>query len=164
MKAVVVNEPGTSASKTYPSPRPVQKTSRQGRRLWHLRHRHPHHRRRVPADNLPDHHRARIRRHGRRVGAEVVGIAAGDRVGVDPTLNCGECYFCQRGQGESLRALERGRRRPSPGGFAEYVAVPERASIDSRTVCRFAGRRIDRAGELRRPRLPPAHPSPATGT
>ena len=33
------------------------------------------------------------------VGTEVIGIKAGDRVGVDPTLNCGECYFCQRGKG-----------------------------------------------------------------
>ena len=34
----------------------------------------------------------RGRRRGRRG-------QVGDRVGVDPTLNCGECYFCQRGQG-----------------------------------------------------------------
>lgn len=27
------------------------------------------------------------------VGAGVTGIAVGDRVGVDPTLNCGACYF-----------------------------------------------------------------------
>jgi 2-desacetyl-2-hydroxyethyl bacteriochlorophyllide A dehydrogenase len=60
------------------------------------------------------------------VGGEVVGIKVGDRVGVDPTLNCGECYFCQRGQGnlcERWNAVGVGHQ---PGGFAECVAVPER--------------------------------------
>ena len=61
------------------------------------------------------------------VGADVIGFKIGDRVGVDPTLNCGECYFCQRGQGnlcERWNAVGVGHH---PGGFAEFVAVPERA-------------------------------------
>ena len=60
------------------------------------------------------------------VGEQVVGVKVGDRVGVDPTLNCGECYFCQRGQGnlcERWNAVGVGHH---PGGFAECVAVPER--------------------------------------
>ena len=60
------------------------------------------------------------------VGADVEGIAVGDHVGVDPTLNCGACYFCQRGQGnlcERWNAVGVGHH---PGGFAEYVAVPAR--------------------------------------
>lgn len=60
------------------------------------------------------------------VGGDIVGVKAGDRVGVDPTLNCGECYFCQRGQGnlcERWNAVGVGHH---PGGFAECVAVPER--------------------------------------
>src|SRR5215216_597880 len=59
------------------------------------------------------------------VGDKVTGVKAGDRVGVDPTLNCGECYFCQRGQGnlcERWNAVG----ITTPGGFAECVAVPER--------------------------------------
>jgi 2-desacetyl-2-hydroxyethyl bacteriochlorophyllide A dehydrogenase len=59
------------------------------------------------------------------VGEEVTGIKVGDRVGVDPTLNCGECYFCQRGQGnlcERWNAVG----VTTTGGFAECVAVPER--------------------------------------
>ncbi|MEA2593966.1 MAG: hypothetical protein QOF01_435 [Thermomicrobiales bacterium] len=61
------------------------------------------------------------------VGDDVVGFKVGDRVGVDPTLNCGECYFCQRGQGnlcERWNAVGVGHH---PGGFAECVAVPERS-------------------------------------
>ncbi len=60
------------------------------------------------------------------VGNEVVGIAVGDRVGVDPTLNCGECFFCQRGQGnlcERWNAIGVGN---AFGAFAEFVSVPAR--------------------------------------
>ena len=58
------------------------------------------------------------------IGADVKGIAVGDRVGVDPTLSCGACYFCQRGMGnlcERWNAVGVGHNQ---GGFAEYVAVP----------------------------------------
>jgi 2-desacetyl-2-hydroxyethyl bacteriochlorophyllide A dehydrogenase len=58
------------------------------------------------------------------VGEKVRGIAVGDRVGVDPTLNCGACYYCQRGMGnlcERWNAVGVGHNQ---GGFAEYVAVP----------------------------------------
>src|SRR5215210_2192878 len=60
------------------------------------------------------------------VGDQVVGVKVGDRVGVDPTVNCGECYFCQRGKGnlcERWNAIGVGALN---GGFAECVAVPER--------------------------------------
>lgn len=60
------------------------------------------------------------------VGAEVRDWKVGDRVGVDPTLNCGYCYFCQRGKGnlcENWNAVGVG---SHPGGFAERVAVPAR--------------------------------------
>ncbi|HRA46838.1 MAG TPA: zinc-dependent alcohol dehydrogenase family protein [Thermomicrobiales bacterium] len=59
-------------------------------------------------------------------GAEVSGFKVGDRVGVDPTLNCGACYFCQRGQGnlcERWNAIGVGH---ANGGFAELVVAPER--------------------------------------
>jgi len=59
------------------------------------------------------------------VGTDVVGVTVGDRVGVDPTLNCGECYFCQRGKGnlcERWNAIGVG---SASGGFAEFMAAPE---------------------------------------
>lgn len=60
-----------------------------------------------------------------RVGEGVTSVKVGDRVGVDPTLNCGACYYCQRGMGnlcERFGAVG----VTKPGGFAERVAVPER--------------------------------------
>ena len=60
------------------------------------------------------------------VGDRVKGVAVGDRVGVDPTLSCGACYFCQRGMGnlcERWNAVGVGH---ASGGFAEYVSVPAR--------------------------------------
>lgn len=60
------------------------------------------------------------------VGEKVVGVKAGDRVGVDPTLNCGECFFCQRGQGNLCERWNAVGVGAHPGGFAEMVAVPER--------------------------------------
>jgi 2-desacetyl-2-hydroxyethyl bacteriochlorophyllide A dehydrogenase len=60
------------------------------------------------------------------VGPDVVGFKAGDRVGVDPTLNCGECYFCQLGQGNLCERWNSVGVGHHPGGFAECVAVPER--------------------------------------
>src|SRR3954449_8885897 len=37
------------------------------------------------------------------VGADVDpvrdGVGVGDRVAVDPSLHCGECYYCSRGRG-----------------------------------------------------------------
>ncbi len=60
------------------------------------------------------------------IGEEVIDVEIGQRVGVDPTLNCGECYFCQRGQGNLCERWNAVGVGSHPGGFAECVAVPER--------------------------------------
>jgi 2-desacetyl-2-hydroxyethyl bacteriochlorophyllide A dehydrogenase len=60
------------------------------------------------------------------IGETVVGIEVGDRVGVDPTLNCGACYFCQRGQGNLCERWNAVGVGSHSGGFAECVAVPAR--------------------------------------
>lgn len=64
-----------------------------------------------------------------RVGGNVAGWSAGQRVTFDSTVNCGRCWFCRRGQinlcdnreilGVSCDECRR------DGAFAEYVAVPQ---------------------------------------
>jgi D-arabinitol dehydrogenase (NADP+) len=58
-----------------------------------------------------------------RVGAEVEGLRAGDRVAVDPTVTCEECHFCMiNRQNHCLKWNAVGVTRD--GGFAELVRVP----------------------------------------
>jgi len=65
-----------------------------------------------------------------KVGSEVTGWKAGDRVTFDSTIYCGECEFCRRGE---INLCERRRvlgvsceDYRQHGAFAEFVAVPER--------------------------------------
>ena len=60
------------------------------------------------------------------VGVDVQSLKAGDHVGVDPTLNCGACHFCQRGMGNLCERWNAVGVGSHPGGFAEFVAVPQR--------------------------------------
>jgi 2-desacetyl-2-hydroxyethyl bacteriochlorophyllide A dehydrogenase len=61
------------------------------------------------------------------VGADVDpvrdGVGVGDRVAVDPSLHCGECYYCRRGRGnlcERWAAIG----VTTAGGAAEYAVAP----------------------------------------
>lgn len=57
------------------------------------------------------------------VGSGVTELRAGDRVAVDPTLNCGECYYCRRARGnlcERWAAIG----VTTAGGAAEYALAP----------------------------------------
>lgn len=57
------------------------------------------------------------------VGDGVETVREGERVAVDPSVFCGQCFYCQRGQGNHcLRWNAIGVTRN--GGFAEYAAVP----------------------------------------
>lgn len=57
------------------------------------------------------------------VGAEVSGLAIGDRVAVDPNVVDGTCFFCRRGEVNLCSGLTPlGITRN--GGFAEFCAVP----------------------------------------
>jgi D-arabinose 1-dehydrogenase-like Zn-dependent alcohol dehydrogenase len=67
-----------------------------------------------------------------RTGAEVQGLAPGDRVMVDPTVTCEQCHFCMiNRQNHCLSWNAVGVTRD--GGFAEYVRVPAKIAIASRT-------------------------------
>ena len=60
-----------------------------------------------------------------RVGPHVDAGWLGARVVVDPSLSCGECEWCSRGE-EPLCVSYRIIGEHTNGGFAEYVVVPER--------------------------------------
>ncbi|MBD5509221.1 MAG: galactitol-1-phosphate 5-dehydrogenase [Lachnospiraceae bacterium] len=62
------------------------------------------------------------------VGANVDPKWQGKRVGVFPLIPCGECLPCSRGQYEMCRHYSYLGSR-CDGGFAEYVAVPEKNLI-----------------------------------
>ena len=90
------------------------------------------------------------------VGENVNGFSVGDRVGVDPTLNCGACYYCQRGMGnlcERWNAVGVGHH---PGGFAEYVSRSRARGLPHSRLHVDEGRGTDRARLLRGARLPSA--------
>lgn len=59
------------------------------------------------------------------VGSEVTKFKLGDRVSADPNDWCGECYFCLNGMAHFCTNMK-GYGTTWPGGFAEYVCVPEK--------------------------------------
>lgn len=56
-------------------------------------------------------------------GGDTFGLAVGDRVAVDPSLYCGECYYCRRARGNQCERWG-SLGVTAPGGAAEFVAVP----------------------------------------
>ncbi len=62
------------------------------------------------------------------VGEGVTGWSAGDRVGIDPTLSCGECAFCRSGwQNRCVRFGILGEH--APGTYRDYLTIPARNLI-----------------------------------
>jgi NADPH:quinone reductase-like Zn-dependent oxidoreductase len=58
------------------------------------------------------------------VGPEVGRVRPGERVLINPGLNCGACEFCQAGE-QSLCATFGIMGETAPGTFAEYFKVPQ---------------------------------------
>ena len=59
------------------------------------------------------------------LGVGVTGVASGDRVAVNPGVNCGECAHCLAGLANVCeRQLCIGACAEWPGAFAEFVRVP----------------------------------------
>ena len=77
------------------------------------------------------------------VGAGVAGLAAGDRVLIQPGLYCGACEFCRAGRAEPLRDVPDPRRARAPG--------PSPSSSSCRRATSFRSPRASRS--RRRPRF-----------
>jgi L-iditol 2-dehydrogenase len=65
---------------------------------------------------------------GHEIGAEVVEVGAsvdrfmpGDRVFIAPKVPCGTCFYCREGHFPQCTEIK----ERLPGGFAEYILVPE---------------------------------------
>ncbi len=63
-----------------------------------------------------------------RVGAAVKDVKVGERVVLNPNLNCGQCEYCQMGE-DSLCVTYGILGEHAPGGYAEFVKVPARNVI-----------------------------------
>ncbi|MBX6357870.1 MAG: zinc-dependent alcohol dehydrogenase family protein [Micromonosporaceae bacterium] len=59
------------------------------------------------------------------LGSQVTELRVGDRVAVDPSLYCGECYYCRRSR-ENLCERWAALGVTSSGGAAEYAVAPVR--------------------------------------
>ena len=59
------------------------------------------------------------------VGDGVTRFRPGNRVSADPNDWCGECYYCMNGKAHFCTNMK-GYGTTYPGGFAEYIRVPEK--------------------------------------
>jgi len=71
------------------------------------------------------------------VGGSVAGVTVGDRVAINPNLNCDRCEFCQKGQ-HSLCATYGILGEHTHGGLAEYVKVDGRKVIKLPDTVKYA--------------------------
>ncbi len=58
-----------------------------------------------------------------KVGRNVEGFIKGDRVFVSHHVPCYKCHYCLQGNYTACESLHKG--NYAPGGFAEYISVPE---------------------------------------
>ena len=63
------------------------------------------------------------------VGSKVQGFAIGDYVTPHATVLCGHCRMCRTGREPLCEFAPGGVGRQIPGGYAEFVALPERICI-----------------------------------
>jgi len=61
-----------------------------------------------------------------KTGADVADFASGDRVCVHYLVTCGQCTFCQAGT-EQFCVIAQMIGKDRDGGYAEFIAVPERS-------------------------------------
>jgi D-arabinose 1-dehydrogenase-like Zn-dependent alcohol dehydrogenase len=63
-----------------------------------------------------------------RVGARVTSVTAGERVCLHYNISCGECHHCKTGNEQFCDTVQMIGHHVD-GGYAEYVAVPERNAV-----------------------------------
>ena len=63
-----------------------------------------------------------------RAGPGVTRLKAGDRVGLHYNLTCGRCYYCSTGNDQFCSQVAM-LGHHIDGGYAEYIAIPERNAI-----------------------------------
>ncbi len=62
------------------------------------------------------------------VGAQVKTLRVGDRVCLHYLISCGDCYYCSKGSEQfCIRGSMLG--HYTDGGYAEYIAVPQRNAV-----------------------------------
>ena len=105
-------------------PRQGRTDRRQGGLLRDLRHRHPHHGRRVPAHALPDHAGPRVRRHRRGHRPRRRDGPAGRRPGGGRPVDLLRLLPALPGRPGNLCENWAAIGDTIDGAFAEYVAVP----------------------------------------
>jgi 2-desacetyl-2-hydroxyethyl bacteriochlorophyllide A dehydrogenase len=127
MRAVVVSEPGGSVSvETVPDPSPARDEAVVSVRSCGICGTDHH----LLAEGLPTARYPLIPGHEAwgevvAVGADEAEIEVGDVVAVDPSLQCGTCPRCRRGQNNlcvRLGAIG----GSHPGAWADFVAAPAR--------------------------------------
>jgi 2-desacetyl-2-hydroxyethyl bacteriochlorophyllide A dehydrogenase len=63
-----------------------------------------------------------------QVGERITAVKVGDRVCLHYLLSCGDCYYCSTGN-EQFCARGSMLGHYTDGGYAEYIAVPERNAV-----------------------------------
>lgn len=126
MKAVVVTGPGGLENvrveeRPLPEPGPGEVLVRMRRAA--LNHLDLWVRRGLPGAEYPHVQGADGAGVVERIGEDVSGIEAGQPVCFDPSLGCGRCEFCLRGE-ESLCLRFKLLGEGADGTFAEFVALP----------------------------------------
>ena len=70
------------------------------------------------------------------IGKQVTNVKAGDRVCLHYNISCGDCYYCKSGNEQFCDTVKMIGHH-TDGGYAEYIAVPERNAIPLPDEIRF---------------------------
>ena len=73
-----------------------------------------------------------------KVGAKVTTVKPGDRIAIEPAMNCGECDQCKAGRPHTCRKLKfLGCPKQAEGCLSEYIVLPEHCCLRIRNTMTF---------------------------